>query len=401
MTAAAIDAGDGLPLTDPRAAARAGRGARRVRAARVRRRRPDLRGRRAQIGGARARSARRGRRQRDARSGSSTRTGASSSSPGSPRPGSAPSAFRSARSRPAPSSAVLLRNADVALLLCASSYRSHDYVAALREAVPELDLGAAPPLVRRLAAGAAPHRVRRPGRGRRSGLVDAMRSRRAGARSSPACSRRPRRPSAPGDRLTIVHTSGSTGEPKGVIHTHGALIRHLDNLNQIRRYTPDEVLFSNSPFFWIGGLAYSLLGTLVAGGRARLLELARCRRRARRARARAAHDGQRLRAVRRPSSARPELREAGPLLDPARQPLPDPARRRPARGPRAAPRDARHDRDRQRVPHERRRVRSARAPARIVRPARARIRGRRRRSRHRLALRSARAGRAPVCAARS
>ena len=72
---------------------------------------------------------------------------------------------------------------------------------------------------------------------------------------------------SPGDRLTIVHTSGSTGEPKGVIHTHGALLRHLDNLNQIRRYTPDEVLFSNSPFFWIGGLAYSLLGTLVAGGR--------------------------------------------------------------------------------------------------------------------------------------
>jgi acyl-CoA synthetase (AMP-forming)/AMP-acid ligase II len=69
------------------------------------------------------------------------------------------------------------------------------------------------------------------------------------------------------DRLTIVHTSGSSGEPKGVIHTHGALIRHLDNLNQIRRYTPDEVLFSNSPFFWIGGLAYSLLGTVVAGGR--------------------------------------------------------------------------------------------------------------------------------------
>jgi acyl-coenzyme A synthetase/AMP-(fatty) acid ligase len=69
------------------------------------------------------------------------------------------------------------------------------------------------------------------------------------------------------DRMVIVHTSGSTSEPKGVIHTHGALIRHLDNLNQIRRYTPDEVLFSNSPFFWIGGFAYALLGTLLAGAR--------------------------------------------------------------------------------------------------------------------------------------
>ena len=71
----------------------------------------------------------------------------------------------------------------------------------------------------------------------------------------------------PADRMVIVHTSGSTSEPKGVIHTHGALIRHLDNLNQLRRYTPDEVLFSNSPFFWIGGFAYALLGTLVAGAR--------------------------------------------------------------------------------------------------------------------------------------
>lgn len=161
---------------------------------------------------------------------------------------------------------VLLRNADVALLLCASSYRSHDYVALLRGAVPKLDLGMAPPLfddslpvLRRIA-------FVDPGEG-----VDPTWSMRwieeCGQSIAPSVLAAAEAVVYAGDRLTIVHTSGSTGEPKGVIHTHGALIRHLDNLNQIRRYTSDEVLFSNSPFFWIGGLAYSLLGTLVAGGR--------------------------------------------------------------------------------------------------------------------------------------
>jgi len=41
----------------------------------------------------------------------------------------------------------LLRGADVALLLAAASYRSHDYVSVLREAVPGLDLAAPPPLL--------------------------------------------------------------------------------------------------------------------------------------------------------------------------------------------------------------------------------------------------------------
>ncbi|MFA6577273.1 MAG: class I adenylate-forming enzyme family protein, partial [Nocardioides sp.] len=69
----------------------------------------------------------------------------------------------------------------------------------------------------------------------------------------------------PADPVVIVHTSGSTSAPKGVVHSHGGLLDHLVVLNELRDYGPGEILFSNSPFFWIGGFAYTFLGTLVAG----------------------------------------------------------------------------------------------------------------------------------------
>jgi acyl-CoA synthetase (AMP-forming)/AMP-acid ligase II len=67
------------------------------------------------------------------------------------------------------------------------------------------------------------------------------------------------------DALTIIYTSGSTGVPKGVVHTHGALLAHQQNLNAVRGLTADDVLFCNSPFFWIGGFAFGLLATVAAG----------------------------------------------------------------------------------------------------------------------------------------
>jgi len=159
----------------------------------------------------------------------------------------------------------LLDQADVEVLLSAASYRSHDYVAALQAAVPALDLAGDPPVF----AASVPS-LRRVGF--TPGVAGAMRwsiewLEAGGAAVGDAVLRCAEAAVSPADRFVIVHTSGSTSRPKGVIHSHGALIRHLNNLNEMRRFSTSEILFSNSPFFWIGGLAYALLGTLVAGGR--------------------------------------------------------------------------------------------------------------------------------------
>jgi len=160
----------------------------------------------------------------------------------------------------------LLLGADVTAVLAAAGYRNQDFVASLSGAISELDLAAPGPLLspsvpslRRIAFASAPEGADA------DWTLDGLRG--LAERIDPEVLDAAESDVAPSDPMVIVHTSGSTSAPKGVVHGHGALIRHLDNLNQMRRYAPDEVLFANSPFFWIGGFAYSLLGTLVAGAR--------------------------------------------------------------------------------------------------------------------------------------
>jgi acyl-CoA synthetase (AMP-forming)/AMP-acid ligase II len=160
----------------------------------------------------------------------------------------------------------LLLDADVDTVIACAGYRAHDYVETLCAAVPGLDLHIRPPLyapvvptLRRVIVDTPPRPDVHPACTLSSVLH-------AGDRVDGHVLRALQEDVRPSDRLVIVHTSGSTADPKGVIHTHGALVNHLRVLNGMRQFTEDDVLFCNSPFFWIGGYAYALLATLDSGG---------------------------------------------------------------------------------------------------------------------------------------
>lgn len=145
-----------------------------------------------------------------------------------------------------------LVDADVQILLSATAFRSHDYRARLTQLLgPEFDH------LDRMCCATAPQ-LRH--------VVISRQVDRPYRRAAEAAQMRGLEDDVePADVLAIVYTSGSTSAPKGVVHTHAALLGHQRNLNTIRGLTADDRLFCNSPFFWIGGLAFGLLATLIAG----------------------------------------------------------------------------------------------------------------------------------------
>jgi acyl-CoA synthetase (AMP-forming)/AMP-acid ligase II len=134
----------------------------------------------------------------------------------------------------APELTVQLVDSDTEILLAAATFRSHDYRKRLADV--------AAPLLRHVLIDTAPRDTVD------AALLEAM-----------------EHDVDDSDLLAIVYTSGSTSAPKGVVHTHASLLGHQKILNEIRGLSSDDSLFCNSPFFWIGGIAFAVLATLLAG----------------------------------------------------------------------------------------------------------------------------------------
>jgi malonyl-CoA/methylmalonyl-CoA synthetase len=73
---------------------------------------------------------------------------------------------------------------------------------------------------------------------------------------------------SPDDDALIVYTSGTTGEPKGAVHTHRSLLAGTLALQLAWDWQPDDRLLLALPLFHVHGLCAGLFGTLAAGGSA-------------------------------------------------------------------------------------------------------------------------------------
>jgi fatty-acyl-CoA synthase len=80
-------------------------------------------------------------------------------------------------------------------------------------------------------------------------------------------------PAAPGHEsgdLLLAYTSGTTGEPKGAIHTARAMQANVAAAIDAQGFDADTRTLAVLPLFHVGGLCIQVLPTLAAGGRVRL-----------------------------------------------------------------------------------------------------------------------------------
>jgi len=69
----------------------------------------------------------------------------------------------------------------------------------------------------------------------------------------------------PGDVCVMLYTSGTTGKPKGVCHTHAGFIAAARGDVEFDGFTPDDEVLSYLPMAWVGDHLFSYGQAMVAG----------------------------------------------------------------------------------------------------------------------------------------
>ena len=160
----------------------------------------------------------------------------------------------------------ILRHADIDTLLMVSGFLTHDYLERLEAAAPGIADS-------KRANG---HALRVPALPYLRSVLVWGDCDRAWATSGPGLTENENEIDAdflsavedsvtPADPMIILYSSGSTADPKGAVHSHGAVLRHAYNLTSQRDLREDDVIWCPMPFFWVGGFVFSFLGGMTGG----------------------------------------------------------------------------------------------------------------------------------------
>jgi malonyl-CoA/methylmalonyl-CoA synthetase len=79
------------------------------------------------------------------------------------------------------------------------------------------------------------------------------------------------------DACLMIYSSGTTGRPKGVVHTPANLSASVRALQSCWRITADDVVVNSLPLFHIHGLSFACLLPLLAGGSVRIEDVFQAR----------------------------------------------------------------------------------------------------------------------------
>ena len=158
----------------------------------------------------------------------------------------------------------ILRHADVSTLLLQRTLRQRDFLTELLEGHPEIGAGTAGAL--RCAALPQLRRVVSLDDGPVHGGVEALGAFQSRGESVPdALLDAAAAEVYPADDGLLIYTSGTTANPKGVLHFQRAPVIQSWRFAELMRLEPDDRVFTAQPFFWTAGIAMSLGATLAAG----------------------------------------------------------------------------------------------------------------------------------------